>query len=162
MSAFCQQTENKQQAPIIRPCDDFVGFSSNTYSPISTNGIPTTSTISQIVCTPDSIPHSSTSSNNSFYQPAATPTLPQNNSYHALTNLNNVAQPTTPNQTQQSNDHFPVTSFESPTTHSPNNYYPSVTSAQIVASSESMVKEDGMMTSEHDQLNDLQMNCWAF
>jgi hypothetical protein len=161
MSVFCQQTENKSN-PIVRQCDDF-GFNTNNYSPISTNGIATTSTMSsQIVCTPESLPHSSTSSNNSFYtQPTPnTPTLPQGNTYHSLTN----AQPQTPTQTQQ-NNHFPVNTFEqSPATHSPNTYFPSVTSAQIVNNNEAMSNsinsikdDDSMMPSQMDDLQ--QMNC---
>lgn len=98
MSAFCQQTKNEQQTPISRQYDDTFGFSSNTYSPISTNGIATTST--QIVCTPESLPHSSTSSNNSFYtQPAPnTPNaLPPGNTYHSLTTAQQPTTPTTVN-----------------------------------------------------------------
>lgn len=160
MSVFCQQTETKPN-PIVRQCDDF-GFTSNNYSPISTNGIATTSTMSsQIVCTPESLPHSSTSSNNSFYTQQApnTPTLPQGTTYHSLTN----AQPQTPNQTQQQNNHFPVNTFEqSPGTHSsPNAYFPSVTSAQIVNNNEGMPSsiknDDSMMAAQMDELQ--QMNC---
>ncbi|KAI6191829.1 KRAB-A domain-containing protein 2-like protein [Aphelenchoides bicaudatus] len=153
MSMFC--AENKQ-TPIVRQCDEFASFNNN-YSPIAT----TSTMSSQIVCTPESLPHSSTSSNNSFYtQPAPnTPTLTQGNTYHSLTN----AQPETPTQ-QQQNNHFPVNTFEqSPATHSPNAYFPSVSSAQIANNNEAMqtvIKNDEDMLTSH-QMEELQqqMNC---
>lgn len=156
-----QLTAFTQQTPIVRQCDEF-GFSNN-YSPISTNGITTTSTISQIVCTPESLPHSSTSSNNSFYaQPTPnTSTLSQGNTYHSLTDT----QPDTPTQTRaQPNAHFQVNSFDqSPAHHSPNNYYPSVTVAQILPSNEPIdIKDnDSMMVSQQNDEYSMLSNCFS-
>jgi hypothetical protein len=142
MSAFCQ-AETKRVPASIRPSyEDTVGAFSSTYSPISTNGIATASSMSQV--TPESLAaHSSTSSNNSFYQPA--PTTPNLGTYQLISN----AQPATP-QSQQAADHFVAGTFDpSPSAHSSADYFPSVTSAN-----ETLTKDEMMSP----QLSDLQMN----
>ncbi|KAI6205242.1 hypothetical protein M3Y94_00770400 [Aphelenchoides besseyi] len=123
-SLFCHSA-NEPKRPSARSYYDeplTLGCSSSRFSsPMSNNGHPTTSSLSQLVCTPDSLSQSASSSNTSFYNPvqAATPTNNANGQQF---------QPTTPQSQAPNNEHFGTPPFETSSHPSPI-FFPSISTA---------------------------------
>ncbi|KAI6173602.1 KRAB-A domain-containing protein 2-like protein [Aphelenchoides besseyi] len=124
-SLFCHNA-NETKRPSVRSYYDeplTLGCSSSRFSsPMSNNGHPTTSSLSQLVCTPDSLSQSASSSNTSFYNSVQSGT-PTNNT-------NGQQYQATPPQSQApNNEHFATPPFGDTSSHPSPIFFPSISTA---------------------------------